>query len=76
MENYRPVSCLPAASKLLEIIICDQITKFVEENNIIPPTQHGFRKGKSTMSAWADMQQTWMRDTEAKELTAIRARLA
>ena len=25
MENYRPVSCLPAASKLLETIICNQI---------------------------------------------------
>ena len=31
LENYRPVSCLPAASKLLEMIICDQTMKFVED---------------------------------------------
>ena len=71
VENYRPVSCLPAASKLLEMIICDQTTKFVEDNNILPPTQHGFRRGKSTMSAWADIQQAWVRNTDAKEMTGI-----
>ena len=26
LENYRPISCLPAASKLLERIICDQLS--------------------------------------------------
>ena len=25
-ENYRPVSCLPAASKLLEMLVCEQTT--------------------------------------------------
>ena len=53
LENYRPVSCLPAASKLLEMIICDQTTSFIEKNNILPPSQHGFRAGNSTISAWA-----------------------
>ena len=71
MENYRPVSCLPAASKLLEIIICSQTTKYVEDNNILPPSQHGFRKGKSTMSAWAEMQQEWSNNTESNEITGI-----
>ena len=28
VENYRPVSCLPAASKLFEMIICNQTTKY------------------------------------------------
>ena len=71
MENYRPVSCLPAASKLFEMIKCDQTTKYEEENNILPPSQHGFRKGKSTMSAWVDMQQEWSNNTDSKELTGI-----
>ena len=35
-ENYRPVSSLPSASKLLEMVICDQTTKFVEDENILP----------------------------------------
>ena len=71
VENYRPVSCLPAASKVLEIIICDQTTRFVEDNNILPPSQHGFRSGKSTMSAWSEMQQNWSQNTEAKNMTGI-----
>ena len=53
------------------MVICDQTTKFVEDNNILPPTQHGFRRGKSTMSAWADIQQAWVRNTDAKEMTGI-----
>ena len=66
VENYRPVSCLPAASKLLELLICDQTTKFAEENNILPPSQHGFRTGKSTMSAWAEIQQQWAKNWDSK----------
>ena len=29
-SNYRPVSCLAVASKVLEKIVCDQVTKFME----------------------------------------------
>ena len=54
-ENYRPVSCLPAASKLLEMIVNEQTTKFIEEEKILPPNQHGFRAIHSTMTAWSDM---------------------
>ena len=25
-ENYRPVSCLPAASKLFEKVVCEQVS--------------------------------------------------
>ena len=32
VENYRPVSCLPAASKLLERMVCDQLAAYFEEN--------------------------------------------
>jgi hypothetical protein len=38
-KNYRPVSCLSVLSKVL-----DQIIKFMEENNLFPENQHGFRK--------------------------------
>ena len=48
-------SLQPAASKILEHKICDQTTTFIEQNNILPPSQHGFRTGKSTMTAWADI---------------------
>ena len=70
-ENYRPASCLPAASKLLEMIVCDQMTTFVENEKILPQNQHGFRAKHSTMSAWADIQKTWTDSTDNKEITGI-----
>ena len=47
--NYRSVSCLAAASKVLEKIICKQITKHMETNKLLPNSQHGFREKRSTM---------------------------
>ena len=49
--NYRPVSCLAAASKVLEKIICEQITKHMETNKLLPNSQHGFREKRSKMTA-------------------------
>ena len=49
--NYRPVSCLMVLSKVLEKIVFAQITEYMEKNKLIPDNQHGFRKGRSTMSA-------------------------
>ena len=43
VNNFRPISCLVAASKVLEKIICDQVTRFFEINNLLPNNQHGFR---------------------------------
>ena len=57
--NYRPVSCLPAASKLLEIVVCDQLSNYLEQNNLLPENQHGFRPRRSTMTAWQDIQLDW-----------------
>ena len=51
LTNYRPVSCLPAASKLLELVVNKQTSQFMEENNLIPSSQHGFRARRSTLTA-------------------------
>ena len=32
-ENYRPVSCLSVASKVLEKIVCEQTTSFMEKTS-------------------------------------------
>ena len=55
-KNYRPVSCLAAASKVLEKVVCDQLTKFMEVNKLLPDSQHGFRKEISTMTALSEIQ--------------------
>ena len=50
MENYRPVSLTSLACKILESIIKDQIIDYLDENEIIRDTQHGFRKGYSCLT--------------------------
>jgi len=49
--NYRPISMLPIIGKIVEKVITEQITMFVEENEILSPNQFGFRKGRSCESA-------------------------
>ena len=70
-ENYRPVSCLPTASKVLEKVVCDQTTQYMEKNSLFPENQHGFRQNRSTMTALAAMQQQWIKKTEGEEKTGI-----
>ena len=70
-ENFRPVSCLPSAAKLLESVVCEQLSNYFEINNLLPCTQHGFRPKRSTMTAWAEVQQSWAKNSANKETTGV-----
>ena len=48
INNYRPISLLPVISKILEIVIFDQLTDYVTTNNLFSSQQYGFRKNEST----------------------------
>jgi hypothetical protein len=65
------VSCLAAASKVLEKIVCDQLRRFVETNKILPKNQYGFRKGRSTMTALTAMQKEWVKNSEQGLMTGV-----
>ena len=71
ISNYRPVSCLPAASKLLESVVCKQVSEYMEGNELLPNNQHGFRPRRSTMTAWANIQQEWALNSEKEETTGV-----
>ena len=49
LKNYRPVSLLPAFSKLLEKIMYKKIISYLNSNNIIFKPQYGFRTRHSTL---------------------------
>ena len=70
-KNYRPVSCLAAASKVLEKVVCEQLTRFVEIHHLLPDSQHGFRANRSTMTALTTMQKEWISSTEGGLITGI-----
>ena len=48
INNYRPISILPAISKVFEKIIAKQLSNFFEENKLLTNCQYGFRSQHST----------------------------
>ena len=48
--NYRPVSLTSHLMKIFERVLQKKIMKYLEENNYISCSQHGFRKGRSCLS--------------------------
>ena len=53
--NYRPISLLITMSKLLEKIMYKRIYNFLTENNLIFPSQHGFRNKHLCESAVSEL---------------------
>jgi len=49
--NYRPISLLSIINKILEKVMCKQLTNFLEKQKIIYKYQFGFRKKHSTVQA-------------------------
>ena len=43
----------------------------MEGNGILPQNQHGFREGRSTMSALAAIQQEWATNTQENLITGV-----
>ena len=49
LNNYRPISILPAISKVLEKLACNRLVGFLEENDILYKHQYRFRSKHSTI---------------------------
>lgn len=51
IENYRPISILPAISKIFENILKTQLESYFNSNNLLSSNQHGYSEGRSTETA-------------------------
>ena len=47
-DNYRPISVLPAISKVMETIVHHQVMDFLNGNKLLSKNQFGFRPKMST----------------------------
>ncbi len=48
IENYRPISLLPFIAKILKLVVFNQVSLFLSQNNKLDVNQSGFRSGHST----------------------------
>jgi len=58
-NNYRPVSLTSVPCKIMESIIKDSITTFLEQNHVISYSQHGFTKGRSCLTNLLESLEQW-----------------
>lgn len=70
-KSYRPISLLTALSKLLERVISTRLSTVLDENNVIPPYQFGFRQKYSTTQQLLRLTEIINKGFEAKKHTAI-----
>ena len=70
-QSYRPVNQLCSFSKQVERAVFFQLTKYLEDNKLFHPNQHGGRKGHSTATAMIQMHDQWMEDLEAGKIIGI-----
>ena len=70
-ENYRPISILPAISKIMERLLYDQIYQYLSDNSLLSEHQFGFRKSHSTASALLDSTNSWYINMDRKMFNLV-----
>ena len=66
--NFRPVMQVNIVSKVQERIVFKQLTKYLEENNLLHPNQHGGGTDHSTATALAQMNDQLIEEVENDKL--------
>ena len=54
--SYRPISLTSVVCKVMESMIATRLTSHLENNNLLAPTQSGFRKNRSTLDQIVRLQ--------------------
>ena len=55
ITNYRPISVLPAISKIFERVVFTRLNIYLDKHNILHSSQYGFRKKNTTCMAILDL---------------------
>ena len=57
-NNYRPISLLSNFNRIFEKLVFSRMESFIEQNNLLSPSQYGFRKAHSTQHVILDIVST------------------
>ena len=65
--NYRPISLLPAFSKILERVVHKRLYKYLVTKNLLNVSQYGFQKHSSTELAILELQDRIIQNLASKK---------
>ena len=66
-NSYRPISLLPAISKIFEKVIYNQLYNYMNTSNLLHISQYGFRKSHSTELASLELADRIGKDLDSKK---------
>ncbi len=69
--NYRPISVLPAISKIMERILYEQLYMYLTKSELLSDSQLGFRKFHSTATALLDCTNEWYMNLDRKMFNLV-----
>ena len=69
--NYRPISVLPAISKIMEKILYDQLYCYLSKFRLLSDGQFGFREFHSTATALLDCTNDWYANLDKKMFNLV-----
>lgn len=71
LGNYRPVSNLPATSKLLERVILNQLNQYLSENDLHCPVQSGYRPHHSCETLHVRMADDILKEIQMDNIVIV-----
>ena len=69
VSNLRPVSLLPLPGKLLERLVHNKVSEYLNENRLLNDGQNGFQKGRSTTGTVAEFTDDVLNGINNKKYT-------
>ena len=71
ITNYRPISILPILSKVLEKVVATQLMEYLESNNLLSQSQHGFRPHLSTETALLKLNEKIYNNIDSRKISLL-----
>ena len=71
VENYRPISVLPALNKVMERVVHTQLSIHLDQLGYLCKHQYGFRRGHSTQQTIAQLNDWGLEAVDGGKVTGL-----